>query len=182
MIPGAGTWEWVSSAVLDAPLDTDSDASCVWSCGVRGCFASMVNSAVSGSGPRTLSQPSVWECLNQCADEHLHYCHRDQGPTDHPWWSDALVHLFHTTGTQDPRLRLVHPTRAKQDAHTGPQVTSDVLHLHVRGYCRQGSLSPPTQGAADHPPAALLYILRDVLADVEQQVPNADVAWPEPLR
>ena len=124
---------------------------------------------------------AVRECLNQCADEHLHYCRREQGPTDHPGWRDALVHLYHTTSTRDPRLRLVHPTRAKQDAHTGPQVTSDGLHLHVGGYRRHGSLSPPTQGAAYHPPAALLYILRDVLADGEHQETHADVAWPEPL-
>ena len=124
----------------------------------------------------------VRECLNQCADEHLHYCRCEQGPTDHPGWRDALVHLFDTTVTRDPRLRLIHPTRAKQDAHTGPEVTAAGLHLHVGGYHRQGSLSPPTQGAAYHPPPALLYILRDVLADGEHQAPNADVAWPEPLR
>ena len=29
---------------------------------------------------------------------------------------------------------------------------------------------------------ALLYIVRDLLADDEHQAPNADVAWPEPLR
>ena len=91
-------------------------------------------------------------------------------------------HLFHTTGTRDPRLRLVHPTRAKQDAHTGPRVTPDGLHLHVGGYRRRDGLSPPTRGAAYHPPAALMYILRDVLAESEHQEPNADVAWPEPLR
>ena len=60
-------------------------------------------------------------------------------------------------------------------------MTPDGLQLHVGGYRRQGSLSFPTQGAAYHPPAALLYILRDVLADSEHQEPNADVAWPEPL-
>ena len=124
---------------------------------------------------------AVRECVNQCADEHLHYCRRGEGPTNHPGWRDALVHLFDTTGTRGPRLRLVHPTRTKQDALTGPQQTPDGLHLHVRGYCRQGGLSPPTQGAAYHPPAALLYILRDVLADGEHQEPNLDVAWPEPL-
>ena len=124
---------------------------------------------------------AVRECLNQCADEHLHYCRREQEPMNHPRWRDALVHLFHTTSTQDPRLRLVHPTRAKQDAHTGPRVTPDGLHLHVGGYRRGGSISPPTQGAAYHPPAALLYVLRDVLAEGEHQEPNADVAWPEPL-
>ena len=124
---------------------------------------------------------AVRECPNQCADEHLHYCRREQGPTNHPRWRDALVHLFHTTSTQDPRLRLVHPTRAKRDVHTGPRVTSDSLLLDVGGYRRQGSLSPPTHGPAYHPPAALLYILRDVLADSEHQEPNADVLWPEPL-
>ena len=121
------------------------------------------------------------DCLNQCADEHFHYCRREQEPTTHPGWRDALVHPFHTTGTRDPRLRLVHPTRAKQDAHTGPRVTADGLHLHAGGYCCRGSLSSPTQGAAYHPMAALLYILRSVLADGEHQEPNADVAWPEPL-
>ena len=34
---------------------------------------------------------------------------------------------------------------------------------------------------AYHPPAALLCILSDVLADDKHQEPNADVAWPEPL-
>ena len=127
------------------------------------------------------SLTAVRECPNQCADEHLHYCHREQEPTNHPGWRDALVHLFHTTGTRDPRLRLVHPTRAKHGAHTGPRVTPDGLHLHLGGYRRRDSLSPPTQGAAYHSPAALLYILRDVLADGEHQEPNADMALPEPL-
>ena len=63
------------------------------------------------------------ECLNQCADEHLHHCCREHEPTNHPGWRDALVHLFHTTATRDPRLRLVQPTKAKQDAQTGPRVT-----------------------------------------------------------
>ena len=35
---------------------------------------------------------------------------------------------------------------------------------------------------AYHPPAALLYIVCEVLADGEHQAPNADVAWPKPLR
>ena len=125
---------------------------------------------------------AVRECPNQCADEHLHYCRREQEPTNHPGWRNALVHLFHTTGTRDPRLRLVHPKGAKQDAHTGPRVTPDSLHLHVGGYRRRGDLSPPTRGAAYHPPAALMYILHDVLAESEHREPNADVAWPEPLR
>ena len=93
-----------------------------------------------------------------------------------------MVHLFHTTGTRDPRLRLVHPTRAKQNAHTGPRVNPDGLHLHVGGYCRRGGLSPPTREGAYHPPPALRYILHDVLAESEHREPNADVAWPEPLR
>ena len=125
---------------------------------------------------------AVRECLNLCADEHLHYCCREQEPSNHPRWRDALVHLFQTTGTRDPRLRLVHPKRAKQDANTGPRVTPDGLHLHVGGYCRRGSLSPPMRGAAYHPPTALMYILHDVLAESEHQEPNADVALPEPLR
>ena len=56
---------------------------------------------------------AVGECLNQCADEHLHYCRREQEPSNHPGWRDALFHLFHITGTWDPRLRLVHPKRVK---------------------------------------------------------------------
>ena len=125
---------------------------------------------------------AVRECLNQCTDEHLHYCRREQEPTNHPGWRHALVHLFHTTGTGDPRLRLVHPTRATQDAHTCPRVTPDGLHLHVGSYRRRGGLSPLTRGAAHHLPAALMYILHNVLAESEHREPNADVAWPEPLR
>ena len=124
---------------------------------------------------------AVREFLNQCGNEHL-YCRREQEPSNHPGCRDALVHLFHTTGTQDPHLRLVYPTRAEQDAHTGQRVTPDGLHLHVGGYRRRGGLSPPTRGAAYHPPAALMYILHDVLAEGEHREPNADVAWPEPLR
>ena len=125
---------------------------------------------------------SVRECLSQCADEHPDYCHRKQGPTDHAGWRDALVNFFHTTGTQDPRLRLIHPTRAKKDAHIGSRVTPDGLHLHVGGYRRQGDLSPLTQGAAYHQPGALMHILRNVLLDGEHHATNADVVWPEPLR
>ena len=51
----------------------------------------------------------VRKCLNQCADEHFHYYRREQKPTNHPGWRDALVHLFETTGTRDPRLTLLHP-------------------------------------------------------------------------
>ena len=60
-------------------------------------------------------------------------------------------------------------------------MTPDGLHLHVGGYRRRGCLSPPTPGAAYHPPAALMYILHDVLAESEHREPNSDVAWPEPL-
>ena len=124
---------------------------------------------------------AVRECLTQCADEHLHRCRLEQEPINHSGWRDALVHLFQTSGTREPCLRLVHPARAKQDAPTGPRVTPDSLHPYVGGCCRRGSLSPPTQAAAYHPPAALLFILRDVLVDGEHQEPNADVAWPEAL-
>ena len=89
-----------------------------------------------------------------------------------------LPHHRHAGPPPETRL----PTRAKQDAHTGPRVTPDGLHLHVGGYRRRGGLPPPTRGAAYHPPAALMYILRNVLAESEHQEPNADVAWPEPLR
>ena len=100
---------------------------------------------------------AVRECLNQCADEHLHYCRREQEPTNHPGWRDALVHLFHTTGTRDPRLRLVHPKRAKQDAHTGPRVTPGRPAPPLRG------LSPPGRPIAPHagggvPPAGSLHV------------------------
>ena len=27
---------------------------------------------------------AVRKCLNRCPDEHLHYCHHEQGPTYHP--------------------------------------------------------------------------------------------------
>ena len=125
---------------------------------------------------------AVREYLNQCTDEHLHYCCREQGPIDHHGGRNALVNLFHTPRTRDPRLRLLDPMRAKQDAHTGPRVIPDGLHLHVGSYYRQGIVSPPAQAAAYHPPAALMYINRNVLMDGKQQEPNADVAWLEPLR
>ena len=123
---------------------------------------------------------AVQDCLDYSADEHLHYCRHEQEPTNRPGWRDALVHLFHTTGTRDPRLRLVHPTRAKQDAHTGPRVTPDGLHLQVGGYRRRGGLSPPTRGAAYHPPAALMYILHNVLAESEHREPNGMWRGPSP--
>ena len=110
--------------------------------------------------------------------QHAHW----EWPTDHFGWRDALVNLFHTTGTQDPRLRLIRHTRAKQDTCTGLRVTPDGLNLHVGSYGRQNDLRPPTQGAAYPPSAALMCILRGVLVDGEHQAPNADVVWPEPLR
>ena len=79
-------------------------------------------------------------------------------------------------------MRLIHSRRARQHAHTGPRVTLERLHLHVGRYHRQGTLSPPTHGAGYQPPAALMYILRNVLADRDHQAPNADVAWSEILR
>ena len=96
---------------------------------------------------------AVRECLNQCADQHLHYCRREQEPTNHPRWRDALVHLFHTTSTQDPRLRLVHPKRAKQDAHTGPRVTPDGLLPLGRPISHHaGGGVPPAGSPHLHPP------------------------------
>ena len=86
------------------------------------------------------------KCLNQCADGHLHYCRREQEPGDHPGWRDALVHLFHTIGMPDPRLRLVHPTRARQDAHTGPRVTPDGLYIHVGATAVRAVCPPPHRG------------------------------------
>ena len=124
---------------------------------------------------------AVRECLNECADEHLHYCSCEKGTTTHPVWRDALVHLFHTTGTWDPDLRLTHPMRAKQDAHTGQQVTLDQPAPPHRGPSPSGQ-PIPHKGAAYHQPTALLYILRGVLAEGGYQAPNRDVAWPEPLR
>ena len=61
---GVDTWEWVSIAVLDVPLDTDSGASCVWSSGARGCVASVANGAVCGSGLGALSRSS--SCCASC--------------------------------------------------------------------------------------------------------------------
>ena len=99
---------------------------------------------------------AVQECLNKCADEHLHYRRREQGPSNHPGWRDALVHLFHTTGTRDPRLRLIHPTTAKQDAHAGPQVTlGGHWGLPPSGHSifpHAGGGIPPTGGPPVHPP------------------------------
>ena len=51
--PGrADSWEWVSIAVRDVALDTDSGASCAWSSGAPGCviFATNVSVAVSVPG------------------------------------------------------------------------------------------------------------------------------------
>ena len=54
---------------------------------------------------------AVRDCLNQCADEHLHYCRREQEPTNHPGGRDAFVHLFHTTSTRpgDTPTTKYHP-------------------------------------------------------------------------
>ena len=38
---------------------------------------------------------AVRECHDQCADEHLHYCRHEQGPTNHPGWRDAWPTLPH---------------------------------------------------------------------------------------
>ena len=125
---------------------------------------------------------AVVGCLSQCSNEHLQdYCH-EQRITNHPAWRNALVNFFHTTGTRDPRLRLIHPWRANQDARTDSRVTQNGLPIPVGGYRRKGDLSPPTQGAAYHPPAVLMCILHNVLVDGEHQAPNADMAWLEALR
>ena len=97
------------------------------------------------------------ECLNQCADEHLHYCRREQEPSNHPGWRDALAHLFHTTGTRDPRLRLIHPTRAKQDAQTGPRVTPGRPAPPRRGLPPPGWPIPPHAGGGV-PPASSPHV------------------------
>ena len=60
---GVDTWEWVSIAVSDVPLDTDSGASCMWSSGARGCIVSVTNGTVCGSGPGALSR-SPWCCAS----------------------------------------------------------------------------------------------------------------------
>ena len=57
---GLGGWagvdicEWVSIAVLDVPLDTDSGASCVWFSGARGCADFLASGDVCGSGLEAL--------------------------------------------------------------------------------------------------------------------------------
>ena len=107
----------------------------------------------------------VRECLHLYADEPPNYCRFERGPADHPAWREAMVSLFHIAGTRGPRLRFVHPTRAKQDSNTGPRVTQDGLHFHMGRYRRKGDLIPPTQGVAYHPPAALLHILSDILVN-----------------
>ena len=94
-----------------------------------------------------LWQAAVQQCLSQCTNKHLHYYCRQQGPTDQPGWRDALVNLSNTNGTKHPHLRLNHPTRAKQGAHTGRPLILDGLHLHVGGYRRKGDLSLPPQEA-----------------------------------
>ena len=58
----------------------------------------------------------------------------------------------------------------------------DSLYLNTGSHRCKGDLSPPAQGAAYRLPAALMYILCDVLVNGEHQAPNADVAWHGPLR
>ena len=125
---------------------------------------------------------AVRECLHICAAEHLRYNRQEQGPRTHPDWRQPLSDLFHNSGTWDLRLRLIHPTRAKQDAHTGHRGTADGVHLHVGGYRRKGDLTPPTEGTAYHPPAAVMFILRDALVAGEHREPNANAVWPTLLR
>ena len=55
---GADRWEWVSIAVPDVPLDTDSGASCAWPSGALGCVISATIVSVCGSGPGELSRLS----------------------------------------------------------------------------------------------------------------------------
>ena len=122
--------------------------------GVRsasGCVTMRQEGVRVASGRRQDNLASGWRQDDVKRRRARVNCRREQGPTDHPGWRDALVHLFHTTGTRDPRLRLVHPTRAKQDAHTGQRVTSDGLHPNVGGYRRGGSLSSPHTGGGIPP-------------------------------
>ena len=47
-----------------------------------------------------MNQPwpaAVRWCFNQCADEHLQYCRREQQGTDKPGWCNALVNLQRST-------------------------------------------------------------------------------------
>ena len=60
---GVDSWEWVSIAVPDVPLDTDSGASCMWSSGVLGCAVFVTNGSVCGSGVGALSR-SPWCCAS----------------------------------------------------------------------------------------------------------------------
>ena len=123
----------------------------------------------------------VRECPHQCAEEHLHCCRRKQGPRDQPGCCKALVSLFHTTGTHDPRLRLVHPTRAKQHAQTSPGLTPNGLHLNVGGFPCKGDPTPPQKGL--HPTRRRPYFtFSATLVDGVHQEPNADVTWPESMR
>ena len=114
------------------------------------------------------------ECLDQCADEHLHYCLRKRGPTNHPRWRDALVNQFHTTGRRDCRLRLMH--------HTGSLITPDGLHLHLGGHCRKGDLSASHAGGGV-PPAGCPHV-HPPRCDGQWRTPGAQRGRgvPEPLR
>ena len=62
------------------------------------------------------------------------------------------------------------------------RVATDGWHLRVGGCRRVGNLPPPMRGMAYHSSVAVMYILRYVLVDGDHEIPNADVAWPEPLR
>ena len=55
---------------------------------------------------------AVRECLNQCADEHLHYCRREQEPTDPPWVARRFGRPF-------PRHRHAGPPPAARPPHEG---------------------------------------------------------------
>ena len=63
---GVDSREWVSIAVPDVPLDTDSGASCVSSSGVLGCVVFVTNVSVCGSRLRALTQPPVLCLVLRC--------------------------------------------------------------------------------------------------------------------
>ena len=79
-------------------------------------------------------------------------------------------------------MRLVHPTGAQHDVHTGRQMTPDGLHLHLGGYGRKVNPAPPGRGVVYHQPTALMYIFCDLFVGVHHQEPKANLAWPEPLQ
>ena len=81
----------------------------------------------------------------------------------------ALVRHFYTTGMRDPRQRLVHRTRARQDGHIGPRLMQDGLSLHVGGSCPKGWQNIRWRHS--------MYLLCDILVNGAHQAPNTDVAW-----